>query len=65
VVAVCDRAYEELASGRARLHWSVPDPTADDTDDAFDAAYADLESRIDRLLPLVDGAGSTASERSR
>ncbi len=61
VVAVCDRAYEQLPAGRARLHWSVPDPAAADTDDAFEAAFADIAARIDRLVPMVDGP--TPAER--
>jgi protein-tyrosine-phosphatase/DNA-binding MarR family transcriptional regulator len=60
VVAVCDRAYEELTPGRARLHWSVPDPAAVDTDAAFEAAFADIAARVDRLLPMVDTAPEDA-----
>jgi protein-tyrosine-phosphatase len=54
VVAVCDNAHEHLPHDPARLHWSVPDPAPADTDAAFDAAYADLSERIDRLVPLLD-----------
>lgn len=54
VVAVCDNAYEQLTE-RARLHWSVPDPAPFDTDAAFEAAYADIASRIDRLSHGVKG----------
>ena len=54
VVAVCDSAHEGLgARHRGRLHWSVPDPAAVDTDDAFEAAYADLAGRVDRLVPTL------------
>jgi protein-tyrosine-phosphatase len=56
VIAVCDNAHEQLTSGAApprRLHWSVPDPAAVDTDAAFEAAYTDLASRIDRLAPIL------------
>jgi protein-tyrosine-phosphatase/DNA-binding HxlR family transcriptional regulator len=54
VIAVCDNAHEELTGeGRPRLHWSVPDPVRIDTDAAFEAAYADLAGRIDRLAPVV------------
>jgi ArsR family transcriptional regulator, arsenate/arsenite/antimonite-responsive transcriptional repressor / arsenate reductase (thioredoxin) len=52
VVAVCDKAHEELGP-RDRLHWSVPDPARVDTDDAFDQAFQDLADRIDRLVPAV------------
>ncbi len=54
VVAVCDNAHEELGTQAAdRLHWSVPDPARDDTDDAFDRAFHDLADRITRLTPAV------------
>jgi protein-tyrosine-phosphatase/DNA-binding HxlR family transcriptional regulator len=56
VVAVCDNAYEQLAGDRPRrrrLHWSVPDPAQVDTNAAFEAAYANLASRIDRLAPAL------------
>jgi len=52
VVAVCDQAHERLDEG-PRLHWSVPDPAAVDTDAAFERAYDDLSHRIDRLLPIL------------
>jgi protein-tyrosine-phosphatase len=52
IIAVCDNAHE---SGpiRPRLHWSVPDPSRADTDEAFEAAYTDLADRIDRIAPTV------------
>ncbi|MBO4205330.1 arsenate reductase/protein-tyrosine-phosphatase family protein [Micromonospora echinofusca] len=54
VIAVCDNAHEELTGPvRPRLHWSVPDPVRVDTDEAFEAAYADLADRVDRLAPAV------------
>jgi protein-tyrosine-phosphatase len=58
VIAVCDNAHEELAGpARPRLHWSVPDPVRVDTDAAFEAAYADIAGRINRLAPaLTPGA---------
>ncbi len=37
------------ASGRTWLHWAVPDPVRVGTDEAFEAVYADLTHRIDRL----------------
>jgi protein-tyrosine-phosphatase/DNA-binding HxlR family transcriptional regulator len=53
VIAVCDSAHEELTGPAApRLHWSVPDPVRVDTDAAFEAAYTDLASRIERLAPV-------------
>jgi protein-tyrosine-phosphatase len=55
VVAVCDNAHEDLTAApvRPRLHWSVPDPARVDTDAAFEAAYADLAGRIERIAPAV------------
>ena len=53
VVTVCDHAHETMPVDEHRLHWSVPDPVPSDTDEAFEAAYADLAARIDRLAPFV------------
>ncbi|NJP32960.1 arsenate reductase/protein-tyrosine-phosphatase family protein [Micromonospora thermarum] len=59
VIAVCDNAHEELTSPvRPRLHWSVPDPARVDTDEAFEAAYADLADRVDRLAPTTTPRGT-------
>ncbi|WP_367128627.1 helix-turn-helix domain-containing protein [Saccharothrix sp. HUAS TT1] len=55
VVAVCDNAHEELDGATPRLHWSVPDPAAVGTEDAFDRAYRDLADRVERLAPAVRG----------
>lgn len=60
VVAVCDRAYEQLAPSRARLHWSVPDPAAIDTDDAFEAAFTEIAVRVDRLVAMVEAQAPAA-----
>jgi len=50
VIAVCDNAHEDMTTPPLpRLHWSVPDPVRADTDEAFEATYADLAGRIDRL----------------
>lgn len=57
VIAVCDNAHEDLTGGvRPQLHWSVPDPARADTDEAFEAAYADLAGRIDRIAPTLKAA---------
>ncbi|MGN9809259.1 arsenate reductase/protein-tyrosine-phosphatase family protein [Micromonospora sp. BQ11] len=57
VIAVCDSAHEELTGPiRPRLHWSVPDPVRVDTDDAFEAAFADLAARVDRVAPVITPA---------
>lgn len=64
VITVCDNAHEELGSlaspSDRRLHWSVADPVRSDTDDAFDAAYDDLASRVAYLAPRLIPS-STAS----
>jgi ArsR family transcriptional regulator, arsenate/arsenite/antimonite-responsive transcriptional repressor / arsenate reductase (thioredoxin) len=53
LIAVCDHAHETLAQAADRLHWSVPDPIAINTDAAFESAYADIADRINRLAPVV------------
>jgi protein-tyrosine-phosphatase len=63
VVTVCDSAHEELEHELARrsspaLHWSIPDPAARDTDEAFEAAYAAVSTHIDRLAPSVEPASA-------
>jgi ArsR family transcriptional regulator, arsenate/arsenite/antimonite-responsive transcriptional repressor / arsenate reductase (thioredoxin) len=40
---------QDLAPGRSWLHWAVPDPVRVNTDAAFEAAYADLSHRVERL----------------
>lgn len=52
LIAVCDRAYEEL--GSKPLHWSIPDPAQPDTAAAFDTAYADLTDRVDDLAASLE-----------
>jgi protein-tyrosine-phosphatase len=59
IVAVCDNAYEQLrhqARQRPQLHWSVPDPVRAGNDDAFETAFTEIESRIDRLNSMVVAA---------
>ena len=57
LVTVCDTAHEELDRAqpavRTAVHWSVPDPVAAGTDDAFDAAYDDLAARVAHLAPRL------------
>ncbi len=54
VITVCDSAHEEL-SGRDDLHWSIPDPAATGTPEAFERAFRMITQRIRaltaRLLP--------------
>lgn len=51
VITVCDRAHEEFPAGS--VHWSVPDPVAASTEEAFEAAFADITARITRLAPRM------------
>lgn len=53
LVAVCDHVHETLPADRARLHWSVSDPVPVDTDEAFEAAFAELADRVQRLAPIL------------
>ncbi|WP_327010711.1 helix-turn-helix domain-containing protein [Dactylosporangium sp. NBC_01737] len=64
IVAVCDNAHEDLTGGvRPRLHWSVPAPA--DTDAAFEATFAELAARVDRLAPaLTPDPGPTPAQRT-
>ncbi len=54
LVSVCDAVNEELeVLHNHRLHWSIPDPSAADTDHAFDLALADIGQRVATLSPHV------------
>ncbi len=50
VVTVCDRAHEELDAPDTWLHWSVDDPVAVGTADAFDRTVDELRERITSVL---------------
>ncbi|MET0735335.1 MAG: ArsR family transcriptional regulator, partial [Microbacterium sp.] len=45
VITVCDDAHERLDS-RDDLHWSIPDPAAKGTAEAFDSAFDTIRHRI-------------------
>jgi len=56
IVTVCDRAHESLErapSGRAMLHWSIPDPAVVGSPAAFDDAVHRITARVNALAPLV------------
>lgn len=55
IVTVCDNAHEELST-LPTLHWSIPDPVRVGTDDAFDAAVAELTRRVGDLAPRLTAA---------
>ncbi len=46
VITVCDQAHEEIGSEMNWTHWSIPDPVAKDTKDAFDATVVEIRDRI-------------------
>lgn len=49
VIAVCDRAHEELDAAIDRWHWSIPDPAIAGTDTSFHKALTELADRITTL----------------
>ena len=58
VVTVCDSAREELAEDLLPrpvppLHWSIPDPAATDTDQAFEDAFLAVDARVRTLASAV------------
>lgn len=54
IVSVCDSVNEELGPlPNPRIHWSVPDPSRVDTDDAFASAIDDLRDRVSHLAPRI------------
>ncbi|HNV11793.1 MAG TPA: ArsR family transcriptional regulator, partial [Propionibacteriaceae bacterium] len=53
LIAVCDRAYEDVDG--PLLHWSIPDPAVKEDPHAFDAAFDDITQRIDRLTSSLEG----------
>jgi protein-tyrosine-phosphatase len=55
VITVCDQAHERIGAPIA-MHWSVPDPARVDTDEAFERAFDDIAGRVDRLVPILEGA---------
>lgn len=60
VITVCDRAHEELRPRPEWLHWSLPDPVVDGSNDAFDATIELLRRRIDAsTAPANDTANDT------
>ena len=72
VVSVCDRAHEDGPPFDApTLHWSVPDPVRGGSGRRadFEAAVADLETRVRRLATAATGASDgmaiPTSDRNR
>jgi protein-tyrosine-phosphatase/DNA-binding transcriptional ArsR family regulator len=51
VITVCDQAHEELVpTSQTWPHWSIADPVAIGSPEAFDAAVRELSDRIEALL---------------
>ncbi|WP_022899466.1 ArsR family transcriptional regulator [Humibacter albus] len=55
VITVCDHAHEELGA-QSGLHWSIPDPVAAGTTQAFEDAYRLLARRVEDLAPRIAAA---------
>lgn len=56
VIAVCDRAYEDLDD--QPLHWSIPDPALAESIAAFEGAFDEISGRITRLAASFEGEDS-------
>lgn len=52
VIAVCDRAYEELRD-EPLLHWSVPNPAITGSALAYDQTFEDLDRRVRALAAYL------------
>lgn len=66
VISVCDSVNEELGPmDNTHLHWSIPDPATEGTDEAFDSAVDELRERITQLAPRVHHRQSNRSRRHR
>lgn len=64
IVTVCDRAREELAQ-RVSVHWSIRDPVAIGTDEAFRAAADEIAWRVERLHEAVGNSPVDARRGTR
>ena len=55
VITVCDSAHEQM-KGRDDLHWSIPDPAALGTADAFETAFQLIDRRVRTLASRLAAA---------
>ena len=59
VITLCDRVREvcpEFPGVPAAIHWSMPDPSADGSPEAFERTAAELETRIDYFVSIIEDA---------
>ncbi|RDH78839.1 ArsR family transcriptional regulator [Mycolicibacterium moriokaense] len=53
IIAVCDRAHEELPATMERLHWSVPDPNRTSMPGPYSRVIDELTRRISAFSPRL------------
>lgn len=59
VVTLCDRVREvcpEFAGAPRTVHWSIADPSAEASNEAFERTAAELESRIHYFIQFMENA---------
>jgi protein-tyrosine-phosphatase len=57
VISLCDRVREvcpEFPGGPELIHWSIPDPTLEETLPAFERAATELSTRIGFLIEAIE-----------
>ncbi|MEY2779662.1 MAG: ArsC protein [Actinomycetota bacterium] len=54
VITVCDQSHDDLDEPLSRLHWSIPDPSVENSADAFESAFDELLNRIAHLEQKTD-----------
>ena len=59
VISLCDRVREvcpEFPGGPELIHWSIPDPAREPGSDAFERTAAELSTRIEFLIEVIERA---------
>jgi ArsR family transcriptional regulator, arsenate/arsenite/antimonite-responsive transcriptional repressor / arsenate reductase (thioredoxin) len=59
VISLCDRVREvcpEFPGGPDLIHWSIPDPAREPGSDAFERTAAELSTRIEFLIEVIERA---------
>lgn len=65
VISVCDAVNEDVGPlMNRRIHWSIPDPSASNTDRAFDGTLAQIEERVRHLAPHVTNSRTATHRRT-